>query len=94
MGRFEDVYANLTRTESILGVAAAHHRLLWIHPFLDGNGRVARLMSHATMLDTLETGAIWSVARGLARNVNEYKRHLAACDAERHNDFDGRGHSE
>jgi Fic family protein len=92
MARFEAVYANLTRAESILGTAAAHHRLLWIHPFLDGNGRVARLMSHATMLDTLDTGAIWSVARGLARNVDEYKRHLAACDAERHDDFDGRGH--
>jgi Fic family protein len=90
--RFEDVYTRLTKTESILGAAAAHHRVLWIHPFLDGNGRVARLMSHATMLDTLDTGAVWSVARGLARNVGDYKRHLAACDAERRNDFDGRGH--
>lgn len=26
---------------SVLGTAAAHHRLLWIHPFADGNGRVA-----------------------------------------------------
>ena len=39
------------------------------HPFVDGNGRVARLMSHATLLETLDTGAVWSVARGLARNV-------------------------
>jgi len=57
-----------------------HHRLLWIHPFLDGNGRVARLMSHAILLNTLDTGAVWSVARGLARNVQEYKRHLSACN--------------
>ena len=60
--------------------AAAHHRLLWIHPFLDGNGRVARLMSHAMLLDTLESGGVWSIARGLARNVAAYKGHLAACD--------------
>lgn len=92
MARFEDVYARLNKTESILGAAAAHHRMVWIHPFLDGNGRVARLMSHATMLDMLDTGGVWSIARGLARNVDVYKRHLAACDAERHNDFDGRGH--
>ena len=82
---------HLNKTESILSAAAAHHRLVWIHPFLDGNGRVARLMSHAMLLETLDTGAVWSVARGLARNVDDYKRHLAACDATRRNDLDGRG---
>ena len=47
---------------------------------LDGNGRVARLMSHATLLEALDTGAVWSIARGLARNVDGYKAQLAACD--------------
>jgi Fic family protein len=89
--RFEEIYGAVNKTESILSAAAAHHRLVWIHPFVDGNGRVARLMSHATMLNTLDTGAIWSVARGLARSVNEYKGHLAACDATRRNELDGRG---
>jgi Fic family protein len=89
--RYEAVYTNLGRTEIILATAAAHHRLLWIHPFLDGNGRVARLVSHATLLDTLDTGALWSIARGLARNVDAYKAHLAACDLPRRNDLDGRG---
>ncbi len=79
--RFEEAYGHLGKTETILAAAAAHHRLLWIHPFLDGNGRVARLMSHATLLDKLDTGAVWSIARGLARNVQAYKSHL-----------DGRGH--
>jgi Fic family protein len=69
-----------------------HHRLAWIHPFADGNGRVARLMSHATMLEALDTGAVWSIARGLARNVDDYKANLAACDQTRRNDLDGRGH--
>jgi Fic family protein len=89
--RFEKVYATVGKTESILSAAGAHHRFLWMHPFLDGNGRVARLMSHAILLDTLETGAVWSVARGLARNAQEYKRHLAECDLHRRNDLDGRG---
>ena len=89
--RFEEFYARLGKTDSILAGASAHHRLLWIHPFLDGNGRVARLMSHASLLETLDTGAVWSVARGLARNVEDYKKHLAACDAPRRNDLDGRG---
>ncbi|MBF0425906.1 MAG: Fic family protein [Magnetococcales bacterium] len=89
--RFEEVYGGLGKAEAVLAAAAAHHRLLWLHPFLDGNGRVARLMSHATLVETLDTGAIWSIARGLARNVEVYKRHLAACDQTRRNDLDGRG---
>jgi Fic family protein len=90
--RYADVYGNLGRMETILAAAPAHHRLTWIHPFLDGNGRVARLLSHALFLETLEMGAIWSVARGLARGeVGNYKEHLAACDAPRRNDLDGRG---
>lgn len=90
--RFELVYSGLGRAETILAAAAAHHRLLWIHPFLDGNGRVARLMSYAILLDTLDTGGVWSIARGLARNSRAYKGHLAACDIPRRNDLDGRGH--
>ncbi|MDM7946656.1 MAG: Fic family protein [Oceanibaculum nanhaiense] len=91
LDRFEAAYRRLGKVDSILAAACAHHRLLWIHPFLDGNGRVARLMSHAALLEPLETGALWSVARGLARNIEEYKRHLADCDKPRRNDLDGRG---
>jgi len=90
--RFEEVYSKLGKTGTIIAAAAAHHRLAWIHPFLDGNGRVARLMSHATLLEALDTGGVWSIARGLARNVDAYKAHLAACDLPRRNDLDGRGH--
>ncbi len=89
--RFEVAYSNLGKTDSILAAAAAHHRLLWIHPFLDGNGRIARLMSHAILLETLNTGGIWSIARGLARNEARYKQLLTACDQQRRNDLDGRG---
>ena len=89
--RFENVYKRLGKMDAILGVAAAHHRLVWIHPFIDGNGRVARLMSHAMLQEMLDSGALWSVARGLARKVNDYKRYLAACDSTRRNDLDGRG---
>lgn len=91
LGRFEEVYDHLNKTDTILGAAAAHHRLAWIHPFLDGNGRVARLMSHAMLLETLDTGGIWSVARGLARKVDDYKKYLSDCDSPRRNDLDGRG---
>jgi Fic family protein len=91
LARFEEAYSRLGKSETILAAAAAHHRLAWIHPFLDGNGRVIRLMSYATLLETLDTGGVWSIARGLARNVNAYKTHLANCDLPRRNDLDGRG---
>jgi Fic family protein len=90
--RFSEVYERLGKADSILSAAVAHHRLVWIHPFLDGNGRVARLLSHAMFLETLDTGGVWSVARGLARSeVGNYKECLAASDAPRRNDLDGRG---
>jgi Fic family protein len=91
MQRFEDAYASLGRVETIIAAATAHHRLLWMHPFLDGNGRVARLMSHAMLRDALDTGGLWSIARGLARDETRYKQHLVACDLPRRNDLDGRG---
>lgn len=91
--RFEAVYANpsLGKVDRILSAACAHHRLLWLHPFLDGNGRVARLMSYSVLRDALDTGGIWSVARGLARREAQYKSQLAACDSPRRGDLDGRG---
>src|SRR5690606_4832512 len=91
LARFEEVYCHLGKSETILSAAAAHHRLVWIHPFLDGNGRVVRLMSYATLLEALDTGGIWSIARGLARNVEKYKQCLANCELSRRNDLDGRG---
>jgi Fic family protein len=91
MARFETAFAKSGRVETILASATAHHRLLWVHPFLDGNGRVARLMSYAVLHDAMETGGLWSIARGLARNEKAYKGHLAACDLPRRNDLDGRG---
>jgi len=89
--QFERAYSGLGKAETIIAAAAAHHRLLWIHPFLDGNGRVARLMSHAMLLEALDTGGVWSISRGLARNVRSYKNYLAQCDLPRRNDLDGRG---
>ena len=47
MRYFEERYAfkNLKTAGRIMAMAAAHHRLNYIHPFPDGNGRVSRLMS-------------------------------------------------
>lgn len=93
MQRFEQAYdpAQLSQVQQVIAIAAAHHRLVWIHPFLDGNGRVARLFSHAWLLDTGIGSSLWSISRGLARNVEEYKSRLMAADSPRKGDLDGRG---
>ncbi len=93
LDRFQAAYENerLSAPQAIIAVAAAHHRFLWIHPFYDGNGRVARLMAHALLLRRGIDSSIWSVARGLARNSTEYKARLANADAPRQGDLDGRG---
>ena len=91
LDRMHQAYRRAGRIESILASACAHHRLLWVHPFLDGNGRVARLMSSAMLRGSLNTGGLWSVARGLARNEAAYKTHLQARDEPRRGDRDGRG---
>jgi Fic family protein len=93
MARFDTAYGSppLSRTRQIQTVGAVHHRFLWIHPFLDGNGRVARLMSHA-LFKRLDIGtSLWSVARGLARDETRYKALLAQADGPREGDLDGRG---
>jgi Fic family protein len=93
MARFDTAYGSppLSKTRQIQTVGAVHHRLLWIHPFLDGNGRVARLMSHA-LFKRLGIGtSLWSVARGLARDEQNYKALLAQADGPREGDLDGRG---
>jgi Fic family protein len=91
--RFEEAYdpKHLSKVRQVIAIAAAHHRFLWIHPFYDGNGRVVRLMSHATLRRLGIGSSLWSAARGLARNVNTYKALLARADEPRHNDLDGRG---
>jgi Fic family protein len=76
----------------LVAAAASHHRLMWIHPFLDGNGRVARLFTEAYLHRIPVHGfGLWSVSRGLARRNADYKSALTWGDAGRRNDLDGRG---
>ncbi len=80
------------QARKVIYALASHHRLTWIHPFLDGNGRTSRLV-----LDGIFTGmklkgyGLWNISRGLARNSDEYKKYLALADMPRQGDLDGRG---
>ena len=94
LSRFDEVYNPLKMhgLRQIIALSAAHHRLMWIHPFLDGNGRVARLFTDAFFEKIkLDGYGLWNVSRGLARRREDYRKYLSAADSERENDFDGRG---
>ncbi len=94
LDRFKEFYdfSRIHGTKKLIAIAAAHHRLMWVHPFLDGNGRVARLFTDACFFRIGLSGyGIWNVSRGVARRNSDYKRYLDAADFPREGDPDGRG---
>ena len=90
--RWGEFYRGVRRGElQIAAAAASHHRLAWIHPFRDGNGRVARLHTHLAFGKLGLTNGLWSPLRGFARTHDTYYARLAAADEPRAGDLDGRG---
>lgn len=91
---FQSAYSisRVEESKKIVAFAASHHRLLWIHPFRDGNGRVARLFTIAYQHKLgIGSNGLWTVARAFARRRAEYDRYLNLADQPRRNDYDGRG---
>ena len=81
-----------TQAKQVIFALASHHRLMWIHPFLDGNGRTARLVLDGIFSSMhLEGYGLWNISRGLSRRSEDYKRYLALADMPRQGDLDGRG---
>lgn len=88
--RFDQVYGVRRSWDmQLIAIACAHHRMVWVHPFFDGNGRAARLQTHCALWP-LSRG-LWSVNRGLARRRDDYYARLANADRSRRGDLDGRG---
>jgi Fic family protein len=94
MSRFEQAYStnSIAPTDQLIAALAAHHRFMWIHPFSDGNGRVARLMTSAYLIRIgIDDLGLWSWARGLARSQSDYYAYLQEADHPRRGDRDGKG---
>lgn len=92
LARLEEAYGAFPDTvRRIIAVMANHHRLAFIHPFPDGNGRVVRLATHLQLHGLNLSSPLWSLARGLARRQQDYYRLLAAADQPRRGALDGRG---
>lgn len=90
--RWAEVYCGVRRGEmQIVAAAAAHHRLVWMHPFADGNGRVARLHTWAILQSLDLAPGLWSPFRGLASSGSEYSQRLGDADRPRLDEMDGPG---
>lgn len=92
LSRLRQVYgaANNPRAQ-LLASMAYHHRLAFVHPFEDGNGRVVRMVTHLQLARIGLASPLWSISRGLARKQDEYYARLSAADQGRRGDLDGRG---
>lgn len=94
MDKFCETYQQnrFTGDRRLIAIMAAHHRFAWIHPFLDGNGRVGRLITDAALKAAgLDSYGVWCLSRGLANKNGDYKKTLAMADKVRQGDYDGRG---
>lgn len=90
--RWAEFYGGMRRGEAaVVALAAGHQRLGWIHPFIDGNGRVMRLHTHGVLSALGYTNGLWSPLRGFARQTDRYYALLSAADEPRRGDLDGRG---
>lgn len=89
---YEGAAKHLPHSAKLIYALSSHHRLAWIHPFLDGNGRTSRLALDAAIMSSGFQGyGLWNMSRGLARSVDEYKKALQYADMERQGATDGRG---
>ncbi len=79
-------------TNRLMAAAALHHRIAWIHPFADGNGRVLRLLTDCYMrFSGLGGYGLWSITRGFGRDPSRYYYALSQADKVRQGTTDGRG---
>jgi len=95
MNEFEHLYnksVNASDAVKLIHILSSHHRLMWIHPFLDGNGRTARLALDGAFSSINMSGyGLFNISRGLSRNSTEYKDNLSYADMPRQGEKDGKG---
>lgn len=74
--------------EPLEATARFHHKLVWIHPFANGNGRWARIMADA-YLATIDSGLFldWSGGSALTADSDHRARYIAALRSADGSDF-------
>ena len=68
----------------LLKIALTHHRFAWVHPFQNGNGRVARLLTYAMLIErgfNVETGRILNPSAVFCNDRETYYKMLFEADS-------------
>jgi len=81
---------NNLRQYDLLKTAIAHHRFVWIHPFLNGNGRTVRLLTYAMLVKqgfNVNTHRILNPTAIFCVDRDEYYNKLAKADSGIENDI-------
>ena len=84
---FEELIAfvntNTSLQNDLLVTALSHHRMAWIHPFDNGNGRLIRMFTYALLIKQgfkVHNGRILNPTAIFCMNRNEYYRNLGLAD--------------
>ena len=67
----------------LLVTALSHHRMAWLHPFDNGNGRLIRMFTYALLIKQgfkVHDGRILNLTAIFCMDRNEYYRNLALAD--------------
>jgi Fic-DOC domain mobile mystery protein B len=64
-----------------------HHKLVWIHPFMNGNGRHARLMTDILLIEELEQPSFTWGGGNLLDTVSLRGRYISSLKAADRNDY-------
>lgn len=95
LNEYQELYKrslNQSKAIQLIHALCSHHRLVWIHPFLDGNGRVSRLfLDNILNKINIEGYGLWNISRGLSKREKKYKEYLALADMPAQGVTDGRG---
>lgn len=70
--------------DRLLAILSSHHRLTWLHPFRDGNGRMTRLHTTAAMAYIgVNQCNLWSLSRAFSREKqNQFAYQVNLQDAD------------
>ncbi len=77
------VNADTDPQNHLLVTALSHHRMAWIHPFDNGNGRLIRMFTYALLIKQgfkVHNGRILNPTAIFCMDRNEYYRNLGLAD--------------
>lgn len=72
---------SINYTDLFVATAIFHHRFAWIHPFNNGNGRLARALCYAALRRYgISIRQMITVSTGISMNKQKYYKYLAKAD--------------